>query len=519
MKKDIAIIGGGIGGCLAALTAAKQGKNVVLTEETQWIGGQLTSQAVPPDEHRWIEEFGCTNTYRQFRNEIRSYYKNHYPLAEDSHTDGLLNPGSAWVSRIAHEPKVALKVLYDFLQPYLSNGRIELLLEYKAIRAEVEHDEIKRLFIASTRDEEEIAIDAAYFLDATELGDVLPIAGADYSLGAESKEETGELHGLNKAIPQDIQSITHVFALDYVKGENHTIEKPEQYDYWKNYRASFLNHNQLSEYMPDAGTGKSKYLPLFTDENALGYWEYRRIIDTNKFKKGFYKGDISLINWPQNDYWAGSIIDVSEKEKEKHLHGAKQLSLSLLYWLQTEAQRKDGGKGYPEFRLRPDIVGTNDGLAMHPYIRESRRIKALHTVVEQDVNADLRGDAGIKKLDDSVGIGAYRIDLHPTTIKNRFFYANSYPFEIPLGSLIPIKIKNLIPACKNIGSTQLTNGCFRLHPVEWNIGESAGALAAYAMEHNLSPADIYKNPKLTSDFQRLLQECGVSLHWPEIGAL
>ena len=51
LRADIAIIGAGLGGCAAALAAARIGKRVILTEETRWIGGQLTSQAVPPDEH------------------------------------------------------------------------------------------------------------------------------------------------------------------------------------------------------------------------------------------------------------------------------------------------------------------------------------------------------------------------------------------------------------------------------------------------------------------------------------
>ena len=50
-KTDMLIIGGGTGGVAAALAAASLGKNVILTEETDWIGGQLTSQAVPPDEN------------------------------------------------------------------------------------------------------------------------------------------------------------------------------------------------------------------------------------------------------------------------------------------------------------------------------------------------------------------------------------------------------------------------------------------------------------------------------------
>lgn len=518
MNKDIAIIGGGIGGCLAALSAAKLGKKVLLTEETDWIGGQLTSQAVPPDEHPWIEKFGCTKTYRQFRNDVRSYYQNNYPLNRAYMKDERLNPGNAWVSRIAHEPRVALNILYNYLQPYIANGRIEILLNHKIRRAEVENGEIKKLFITDLVNGYEKNVTANFYIDATELGDVLPVVGADYVVGAESKSETLEEHALAYSEPQDMQSITHVFALDYIDGGDFTIEKPEQYDYWKNYRASFLNHHQLSNYIPDPETGISKEMPIFTDGSKLGLWEYRRAIDASQFVPGFFEGDISLINWPQNDYWSGSIIDVSEKEKEKHLNEAKQLSLSLLYWLQTEAPRKDKGKGYPGLRLRPDVVGTKDGLAMHPYIRESRRIKALHTVTEGDINYNIRGDAGIKKVDDSVGIGAYRIDLHPTTIHNRIFYAESYPFEIPLGSFIPIKMKNLIPACKNIGTTQLTNGCFRVHHSEWNIGEVAGALASYAMDHNSELKDIHKDSSQVKDFQQLLEKIGVSLHWPEVGA-
>ncbi|MFM8420351.1 MAG: FAD-dependent oxidoreductase, partial [Verrucomicrobiota bacterium] len=64
---DLAIVGGGVGGCAAALAACCAGLRVALTEETDWIGGQLTAQAVPPDEHPWIESHGCTASYRRFR--------------------------------------------------------------------------------------------------------------------------------------------------------------------------------------------------------------------------------------------------------------------------------------------------------------------------------------------------------------------------------------------------------------------------------------------------------------------
>ena len=76
---DVVIIGGGLGGCAAAFAALSLGKRVILTEETDWLGGQLTAQAVPPDEHPWIERVGCTPSYRRLRDGIRDFYRRHYP--------------------------------------------------------------------------------------------------------------------------------------------------------------------------------------------------------------------------------------------------------------------------------------------------------------------------------------------------------------------------------------------------------------------------------------------------------
>ena len=112
---------------------------------------------------------------------------------------------------------------------------------------------------------------------------------------------------------------------------------------------------------------------------GLNLWRYRRIIDRGNFAEGAYQSDISLVNWPQNDYWLGNLFDVPEHEVKRNIRRAKQLSLSLLYWLQTEAPRPDGRVGWPGLRLRPDMVDTEDGLAKHPYVRESRRIRAEFT--------------------------------------------------------------------------------------------------------------------------------------------
>ena len=117
---------------------------------------------------------------------------------------------------------------------------------------------------------------------------------------------------------------------------------------------------------------------------------------------------------------------------------------------------------------------------------------------------------------DSVGIGSYRIDLHPSSGGDNYIDISSLPFQIPLGSLLPVRMDNLLPACKNLGVTHITNGCYRLHPVEWNIGEAAGALAAFSLKHKEPPRQVRKNKKLLGDFQALLRKDGVELEWPNI---
>lgn len=245
-----------------------------------------------------------------------------------------------------------------------------------------------------------------------------------------------------------------------------------------------------------------------------GLWTFRRIMDKRNFREGFCPSDISLVNWVMMDYWLGPICEVDEGEVARHREGARQLSLSLLYWIQTEAPRHDGGYGYPEVRLRKDVMGTEDGLAKYPYVRESRRIKAEFTVLEQHVASDIRGPYGAERFDDSVGIGYYRIDLHPSTGGNNYIDIGAAPFQIPLGSLIPVRMENLLPACKNLGVTHITNGCYRLHPVEWNIGEAAGVLAAFCLEKRTVPRRVYHDQAQLREFQGLLVKQGIELEWP-----
>jgi hypothetical protein len=528
---DVVIVGGGLGGVAAALGVLRSGASVVLTEETDWIGGQMTSQGVPPDEHSWIEQFGCTAAYRELREGIREYYRRWYPLTPEASHARFLNPGAGLVGKLCHEPQVALAVMQALLAPFAAAGQLRVLLRHRPVEATVDHDRVTSVTVASVDSGDTVTLRGAYVLDATETGALLPLTGTEHVSGAESQAETGERHAAPEARPTQIQAVTVCFAIDYLPGETHVIERPGQYDRWRTYQPSFWPDRFFSFTDVNPRTlqpVRHSFRPNpFDDPTAIiadqgvdpgsdDLWRYRRILARRNFQEGAFRSDLCLVNWANNDYFEGPVYGGSPEEDARHVEAARQLSLSLLYWLQTEAPRSDGGIGYPGLRLRPDIMGTADGLAKAPYIREARRIKALATVVEQDIARADRPEGRARVFADSVGVGHYRIDLHPAVGGSNFIDLASCPFQIPLSALVPLRMRNLLAAGKSLGTTHITNGAYRLHPVEWNVGESAGILAAYCISKQVEPQQVQASPDRVADFQRTLRRHGVEIGWPSL---
>ncbi|HEX9000885.1 MAG TPA: FAD-dependent oxidoreductase, partial [Blastocatellia bacterium] len=349
LRCDVAIIGGGFGGVAAALAACRSGQRVILTEETDWIGGQVTAQAVPLDEHRWIESFGSTLSYRQYRTAIRQYYRDHYPLTAEARARWNLNPGNASVSRVCHEPRVSVAVLSALLAPYISSGRLTILLNHKPVAADIQTDRVRSVTVRDLTGGRERTITAPYFLDATETGELLPLTKTEYVTGFESRKMTGELHAPDEAQPLNMQAVTWCFAMDHLAGEDHTIDQPAEWKYWRDHVPQMKPAwpgKLLAWEQPNPQTLKTRGVAFDPDADAakaglLNFMIYRRIIARDNFLPGTFAGHITVVNWPMNDYFGGPVFEVSEAEVKRHLYQAKQLSLSLLYWMQTEAPRPD----------------------------------------------------------------------------------------------------------------------------------------------------------------------------------
>ena len=539
---DVLIVGGGTGGVAAALALARMGVRCIMTEPTDWIGGQLTAQGVPPDENQWIEDFGATASYRAFREGVRAWYRRNRPLTPAASRNRLLNPGGGWVSRLCYEPNIGHAVLREMLG--LHPKSIDVLLGVEPISAVVSGDRIDAVsFVgAGVGGGESFTVRAKYVLDATELGDVYPLAGIEHMIGAEHRDEFGEHHGRSdRAEPKDQQAISWCFAMEHRAGEDHRTSRPARYEFWRDHVPEMAAGEQpwtgrlFSWTVPSHNQEGKRTFPFIPwpescPPGVWDMWRYRRVRDAS-IETGESGKDVCLVNWVQMDYWLRPLLGVGASERAQALAEAKELSRCLFYWMQHDCPRHDDkGTGYPGLRLSGETMGTSDGFAKSAYIREPRRLRARTIVTERHIGTEQRKAEGLnpgvkagreappmglaEAFADSVGIGHYTLDLHPSTAGRNSVYVPAAPFRIPMGALIPVRARNVLAAGKGIGVSHVANGCYRMHAVEWNVGEAAGALAAFCLRLGVEPAQVHESAGLTGRFQREIAAAGVPVAWP-----
>ncbi len=560
------------------------GVETIMTEPADWIGGQLTTQAVPPDENRWIEDFGGNRSYQELREGVRRYYRQvRGGLRPEAAADPRLNPGNGWVSRVCAEPRIWHDVLSGMLAAAgfraepdrvgavpsgsgsAKRAERSILLHHAPIAADLDGDRIRAVTFRDSLSGRTLLIEADLVLDATETGDLLELARVEHAIGAEHRDVYGEMHGrtdfdaARRTDWRDQQACSWCFALEHRPGEHHVIERPARYAWWRGYvpdmrpgwcgAADGRGGDPLFSWtVPSHSPPGCRTLRMvpWPDEPPAGEWEmwrYRRIVDASLYTERKDRGpgagdthpDVSLINMVQMDYWQKPLLGVGEADQAAALAGAREQSLCWLYWMQTEAPRHDGkGSGYPGLKLRGDELGTTDGFAKGVYIREPRRLIARTIVTESHVGTEQRRSDGWDKRDpnwtrvqdggagwgtgepfpDSVGIGHYMIDLHPSCAGRNNVYVPATPFRVPMGSLIPVRVRNLLAAGKCLGVTHITNGAYRMHHVEWAVGEAAGVLASRCVEQATEPHAVHEDAAAVREIQRVMGEQGMRMAWP-----
>jgi len=501
---DVLVAGAGMGGMGASLALAARRHTVCLTEETDWVGGQATSGGVSAlDENRFIEFSGATRSYRAFRDGIRDWYRKNTRLTTAAMAWENLNPGTCYVSPLCFEPKTGVTVL----QQMLRKPGLNVYLRTAVFAIQRRGETIESALAWQFDRQRVIRFRVRFVLDATEMGDLLPLAKVPYVSGAEAQTETGEPDAPAAANPSCVQSFTYPFVVERAGRAGPPAAKPPDYDRILERQGFSLRVNYPEEF---GWRGWFQYHmfgedpPIPNNMSPGPFFSWRRLLDARNFSSGV-PHDIALMNWPRQDYGAESPLDREPAELAAMFQRAKQTSAAFLYWLRHDVPRDDAGNGYPELILRADAMGTADGLSKYPYIRESRRMIARGTVKEQDIVDEFQKGPRARRFADSVGTGFYMVDIHPCGANEHGRMRMPKPFQIPMSALLPREPLNFLPASKNLGVTHLTNGAFRLHPIEWNIGEAAGTIAALWLEHGREPQ--------ASDAQLVLALEGVPMVW------
>jgi hypothetical protein len=204
-----------MGGIGAALAVARHGRTVCLTEETGWIGGQATAGGVSAlDENRFIEIAGGTREYYRFRSGIRAA------------SGGLSNPGNCYVSALCFEPRIGV----DVLEAMIAHRSIQVFRRTQIVALDKAGSQFASAVAWQFDKRAAVRFRFRWVLDATETGDLLPLAKLPYVVGSEPKSDTGEPHAAAEANPGCVQSFTYPFAIERRDGENHAIAKPQDYD-------------------------------------------------------------------------------------------------------------------------------------------------------------------------------------------------------------------------------------------------------------------------------------------------
>ena len=434
---DVVIVGGGAGGTSAAIQSARNGAKTLLIEETNWLGGMLTSAGVSAIDGNYKLPSG-------FWGEFKDSLVSHYGSLEALKT--------GWVSNVLFEPKVGNEILKSIAQ----NEKNLKILYSTSTQSVSKHD--GNIFNYQIKTSEGTFF-SKILIDGTELGDLLPMIDDDYDVGMDSNEMYDE--NIAPEIKNDIiQDLTFVMILkNYNKKVK--IDKPEGYDASEFYCST--SHKDCPE-----------------SDKAL--WSPQQMMNYGKLPN-----DKIMINWPiyGNDYYS-NLIEMSKEEREVVFEKAKNKSLRYLYYIQDEL-------GFDNYSISNDEYETDDNFPLIPYYREARRMKGQVTFSLNYIKNPY--DQKHKLYRTGVLVGDYPVDHHHDAHpeKEKLPKLAFYPipsYSLPFGSLISKKNSNFLVAEKSISVSNLVNGTTRLQPVVLQIGQIAGLIASESIKQNKKPSEL-----------------------------
>ncbi len=519
---SIAVIGGSTAAYTTALTALKLKLDVCWVQPQRVVGGQFTAQALPASDdgdllrHRADlitiggEEFAISQSQRLFRKRQRQLQPVATRLVDD--------PGGSWVCPLSTTPVVAATALNEPLLPYLKSGKLRLIPygePTSLLLADGQRRRVTGVVCQDTKTKHSFTVNAKVVVEATDFGDLLEVADLPSRVGQEARSDTGEAILPEKARPQCQQSFTFDVLVERTRpGHGVPVGAPKEYG-----RVPWLN---LQEFTGDFWVSKNKIWKKRDFFNAFGIFRYRRLQRRSLNKTTVSPGDVAVINWGTsghphrgqccgNDYRTGHLIGLSRPERQQQIQRARIRARAYIHFLQVN--------GVPDLKPRGDLTWTKDGIALEPYIREARRGIAMTTIRHEDVASRFfPNQSRARAFDDTLGIGQYHyLDLHGNLVDGHVSPKGkdvvALPFTLPAGALVPIDTDGLVLSAKSIGTTHITNAAYRMHPVEWAIGEAGGFLAAFSVWTGKQPREIVRDESLLRKLQGFVTRNGIPIVW------
>ena len=511
---DIIIAGGGMSGISAAIQATRMGASVLVVEPTGLLGGQSTAAGVSTmDDMSRIKENGL---YREFIDRVREHYEG---MRKSIATSYWKENGKAF------EPLAGHKILQDMA------ASADILFHAEVVG--VSRDESGRTVTLKTSDGTK-SFTCRLLIDATEYGDVIPMAGLRYRSGNSLSPDMN---------PNSmIQDITWTAVIrSYPQGIPETLRPKSPLPGYERARKNYLAY--VSRNMFGAGDKSPFKLPAeFSAHNA-----YRAIPDS--YTPGSYTGarrdwkriTKTGVNWG-NDYpgsygWEekyGLPIAYLEdvKFREEINREALIKTLHFIYYIQNELGElwsvdENEYNELPE--CARDLPEEWQNIARHlppvPYVRECRRILGDYTFNAKaiyDNSMSYRDGRKNQELPDAIAIGGYILDLHAGDDDDDFehdlgewqasirTYEPAGAFQVPMRIFIPASDDTFLAAEKNLSMSRLASGALRLQPVCMMTGQAVGALAALSLKWNVKPREVH-----ALHVQKVLADSGVRLSLAE----
>lgn len=455
LKADVLVVGGGTGGTAAAVQAARRGAKTILVSEFPWLGGMLTSAGVSAPDGNELAAFQ-TGLWGAFLRELQQ------------RQPGGLDWG--WVSFFTYDPRIGAEIFADW---------VKCLPNLQWISGQIAHDVLRERSRISGVRFADFTVSAKITLDATELGDLLALADVGHRWGWEFQAEWGE-----PSAPAASNALT----------ERYSVQAPT----WV-------------AIMQDFGKGAvAPEIPAPPVENLdrfIGAWD--GYTPEQFLNYGRLPGGLLMINWPirGNDYGEGvDRLIASKASRQEFLQESLWHSQSFARFIQTQLGPRYG-LAQNIFPLSTIDNQQNSSLlssfALHPYYRESRRLRGVQTITEQDILPIVGGRVAKLPINsegicETIAIGNYANDHHytsgdiplqPKSIRWGGRWTGT-PFTIPYSALIPASTDGLLVCEKNISVSHIANGATRLQPTVMNIGQAAGMAAALCAESGCQPREL-----------------------------